>query len=115
MNWSIWYLFFLTMLAVYSQRRRHTEKIIQSHIKRNKRKGRIIMSELLNKYIGLEVIITTISNSVSGKLTKIENGWAEIETGTGSEMINLEYVTLIKEYPRNKKGKKSSVRALFEE
>ena len=115
MSWIIWYLFFIVFIAVYLQRRRRMQQLIHKHIKRKIGKGINVMNELMKKYIGLEVIIYTGFSSVSGKLTKIEDGWAEIETETGNEIINLEYISRIKEYPRNKKGKKSSIRALFEE
>jgi hypothetical protein len=80
-----------------------------------KGKGIINMNELMHKYIGKEVIIYTGLSSVSGTLTKIEDSWAELETVTGSQILNLEYISRIREYPRNKKGKKSSLRAIFEE
>ena len=72
------------------------------------------MNELMKKFIGAEIIIYTGFSSMSGTLTKNADGWAELETGTGSEIVNLEYISRIREYPRDKKGKKSSLRAFFE-
>ena len=115
MIWSIWYLLFITLFAAYWRRRRRMQQIICMQMKRKNRKEINIMNELMKKFIGQDVIIFTVSNSFSGTLTGIEDGWAEIETQNGSEIVNLAYISIIKEYPAKKKGKKSSVKALFEE
>ena len=115
MDFIFLYVFFIVILCMYLQRRRRIHQIIRKHIKMKKGKGIINMNELMHKYIGKEVIIYTGLSSVSGTLTKIEDSWAELETATGSQILNLEYISRIREYPRNKKGKKSSLRAIFEE
>ena len=73
------------------------------------------MNELIKAYIGKDVIISTGFTSVDGTLVKVEDNWAQLETKSGRKTVNREYVSVVKEYPRNKKGKKSSVRALFGE
>lgn len=73
------------------------------------------MNELIEAYIGKYVIISTGLTSVDGTLVKVEDNWAQLETKSGIKTVNLEYVSVVQEYPRNKKGKKSSVRALFGE
>lgn len=114
MNWVIWYLLFIVLFAAYAQRKRRMQQLLHKRMMQ-KKSGKEVwkMNELMKKYIGTEVIISTGFSSTSGTLTKIEDGWAEIETSTGNEIINIEYISRIKEYPRGKKGKKSSVRAFF--
>lgn len=115
MNWVIWYLLFVVLLAVFAQRRRRMQQIMHKRMMK-KRLGKEVqnMNELMKKFIGVEVIIYTGFSSMSGTLVRIEEGWAEIETRTGSELINLDYISRIQEYPRSKKGKKSSVQTFFE-
>ncbi|MGN0695349.1 MAG: DUF6897 domain-containing protein [Oscillospiraceae bacterium] len=71
------------------------------------------MTELIKKFIGKECIIYTMNSSseqVCGTITELDGDWITIEEPTGGqEIINLEYVTRIREYPRNKNGKKKSV------
>lgn len=71
------------------------------------------MNELIKCYIGKDVLIYTGVSTVDGILEKSEDNWLEVKTGTGSQIINLDYISRIQEYPRNKKGKKSQIRALF--
>ena len=71
------------------------------------------MKELAKRFIGKECIIyTVISNdgSVQGVIKEIDDGGMVIEKKSGElEIINLDYVTRIREYPRTKTGKKKSI------
>ena len=72
------------------------------------------MKELAKRFIGEECIIyTIISNdgSVQGVIKEIDDGGMVIEKKTGElEIVNLDFVTRIREYPRKKKtaGKRAS-------
>lgn len=71
------------------------------------------MTELIKKFIGKECIIYDMNSSVeqiTGTITEIDGDWITVENMTGEqEIINLEYVTRIREYPKKKNGKKKSV------
>ena len=71
------------------------------------------MKELAKRFVGKECIIyTVISNdgSVQGVIKEIDDGGMVIEKKSGElEIINLDYVTRIREYPRTKTGKKKSI------
>ena len=112
MDFAIWYLLFIVLFASYYQRRRRIRQILHKHMM-NKRKGVSNMNELIKAYIGKDVIISTGFTSVDGTLVKVEDNWAQLETKAGIKTVNLEYVSVVQEYPRKKNGKKSSVRALF--
>ena len=60
------------------------------------------MNELIKAYIGNDVIISTGFTSVDGTLVKVEDNWAQIETKSGMKTVNLEYVSVVQEYPRKK-------------
>ena len=54
--------------------------------------------------------IASNDGSVQGTIREVSGGGMLIEDARGQmQAVNLEYVTRIREYPRNKKGKKESV------
>ena len=71
------------------------------------------MNELAKRFIGQECIIYTITSndgSVQGVIKEVSDSGMIIEKKTGElEIVNLEFVTRIREYPRKKSGKKQSV------
>lgn len=71
------------------------------------------MTELVKKFIGKECLIYTMNSSseqISGTIGEIDGEWITVlNANGGQEIVNLEYVTRIREYPRNKNGKKKSV------
>lgn len=71
------------------------------------------MNEIIKGYIGKDVLIHTGASIVNGILKKLEDNWIEVENETGSQLVNIDYISRIQEYPRNKRGKKSQLRALF--
>ena len=71
------------------------------------------MKELTKRFIGEECIIYTITSndgSVQGVIKEIDDGGIVIEKKTGElEIVNLDFVTRIREYPRKKNGRKKGV------
>lgn len=71
------------------------------------------MKELAKQFIGKECIIYTIASNdsgVQGVIKEISDGGMLVERKSGEpEIINLDFVTRIREYPRNKSGKKKSI------
>lgn len=67
------------------------------------------MKELAKRLIGEDCIIYTItseSGSIQGVLKEVEDGGLVIEKTTGeTEIVNLDFVTRIREYPRKKTAK----------
>lgn len=85
---------------------------VNLHRIRKKKRGRSEMTELIKNYIGKECLIYTCMSSLgqlTGVIKSCRDGWLEIETKDGTDIINCEYVLRIKEYPKNKKGKRKSV------
>lgn len=91
------------------QKRQKTAAAVR-HIRRKRGKT---METLAKQFIGKECIIYTITSndgSVQGTIREVSGGGLLIEDARGQlQGINLEYVTRIREYPRNKKGKKESI------
>lgn len=71
------------------------------------------MKELARQFIGEECIIYTITSndgSLQGVIKEIDDGGMVIEKTSGErEIINLDFVTRIREYPRKKNGRKKSI------
>lgn len=71
------------------------------------------MTDLIEKYLNKECLIYTmgtISGSpVTGTIKEIQDGWITIENGGTEEILNIDYIVRIREYPRTKRGKKKSV------
>ena len=71
------------------------------------------MEALAKQFTGKECIIYTITSndgSVQGTIREVSAGGMLVEDAQGQlQVVNLEYVTRIREYPRTKKGKKKSV------
>ena len=75
-----------------------------------KRKGRRKhMQELIQDFIGKECIVYTYQYQLCGTVEKVEDHWLALRNKDGVEVINLDYICRIREYPRKKNGKKKSV------
>jgi hypothetical protein len=113
----MWYwipiLLLLYLLFFLPQKQRRTAAAAAHHIKRKGKKEREAMEELAKQFIGKECIIYTITQtegSVQGTIREVGAGGMMIEDAQGQlQAVNLEYVTRIREFPRDKKGKKKSV------
>ena len=66
--------------------------------------------ELAEKFIGKECLVYTVnSQKLTGEIKEVTDGALLLEKDRKSEAINLDFVIRIREYPKNKKGKKKSV------
>ncbi len=69
------------------------------------------MKELAKRFIGKECLICALDNNhqYEGVIKEITDGAILVEKAGMSEVINLDFVIRIREFPKNKKGKKKSV------
>ena len=69
------------------------------------------MLEIAKRFLDVECVVYLFDgNTISGTVTEISDGALLISKSCGEcEAVNLGYVTRIREYPKNKKGKKKSV------
>ncbi len=109
MNTSVYIvLFILLFIVIYSSKR--NEKIILKQIKKMKNKEeRAEMTELAKRFIGKECVISTFNSQVVGVIKEVTDGAVLIENNENLEIINIDYIVKIKEYPRNKNGKKKII------
>lgn len=109
MNTSVYIaLFILLFIVIYSSKR--NEKIILKQIKKKKNKEeRAEMTELAKRFIGKECVVSTFNSQVVGVIKEVTDGAVLIENNENPEIINIDYIVKIKEYPRNKNGKKKLI------
>ena len=101
-------LVMLLLLFILLRKRRHV--LVKQIIKRNKTEDRVEMIELAKKFIGKECIIYAFDgHQLSGELKEVNGNALLIEKNGAEEAVNLEFVVRIREYPRNKNGKKKSL------
>ena len=99
--WIIIFILFRNRKAVIAR------KIIEKRQKGDK----IEMVELAKKFIDKECLIYAFDSNhqFEGVIKDVTDGAVLVEKDGKLEAINLDFVIRIREYPRNKKGKKKSV------
>ncbi len=112
----IWLLPFLILIFVLIQQLIQQRRRIAAirHILNRKKQNRenSYMKELAKQFIGKECIIYTVmsmDSGIQGTIKEVTDGGIIVEKKDGIEAVNLEYITRIREWPRNAKGKKKQV------
>lgn len=98
----------LSAFAIMQKKKRKLATIL-NHRKNHKNKEIFKMKELAQKFIGKECLIYTLasdSNAEKGIIKEITENGILLDDNGNLQAINLEYVTRIREWPRNAKGKK---------
>ena len=69
------------------------------------------MKELAKRFIGKECIIYSFdgNHQYDGIIKEVTDGAILVEKSGNMEAINIDFVIRIREFPRNKKGKKKAV------
>lgn len=69
------------------------------------------MKELAKRFVDKECLITAFDSNhqFEGVIKEVSDNAILVEKKESVEAINLDFVIRIREYPRNKKGKKKSV------
>lgn len=101
-------LIVLILFIVYGKR---TEILAARKVWKRKERKDDNMLQLAKMMVGKECIVYLVMNTqVIGTIQEIgENGILLEDLGHNLQILNLEYITRIREYPRNKKGKKKSI------
>ena len=107
-NWLIYYLLFVFVFWMLFRNRKQTEKYIEAKI--NRRNGDKDMQELAKRFIGKDVLINTVaSGTIDGILKEVVDNAVVVEKDGDENVVNLDYVIRLREYPKNKKGKRKTV------
>ena len=108
-----WVLFIIILINIPKDRR--AETLTAQRILKDKRinKENNIMKELVNRMIGKECVIYTVTQNgyaLRGVIKEMDDGGIIVERKSGeSEIVNLNFVTRIRELPISKSGKIKSI------
>ena len=68
------------------------------------------MQELAKRFIGKDVLINTVaSGTIDGILKEVVDNAVVIDRNGAESVVNLDYVIRLREYPKNKKGKRKTI------
>ncbi|HOP09951.1 MAG TPA: hypothetical protein PK629_00505 [Oscillospiraceae bacterium] len=106
MNPAIYIGVFLPLLVILlEQQQTYAQMMTLRIVKRKARKEGIDpMNESVKQFIGKSCMIYTYNNQMTGTVVSIEENWMTIKTKSGSELINLDYISRIREHPAKKRG-----------
>lgn len=98
-------------LVLYLLYRRQKAVIARKMVRKRRMEGHTAMVELARRFIGKECLIYAFdgNHQFQGTIREVTDNGVLVENGGSIEAINLDFVSRIREYPRNKKGKKKSV------
>ena len=107
-TWWVCFFPLLILLIILSLQKKETTKYLESRIGR--KKGDQEMQKLAQRFIGKEVLMNTVaSGTYDGILKEVVDNAVVLEKDGKETVVNLDYVIRLREYPRNKNGKKKSV------
>lgn len=111
---NYWWIVVILIIYLCIRKERKTAAVVRQIQKQRKQnKEKVTMKELAMQFIGEECLIYTItssSGSIQGVIREVNEGGMIIEKESGErEIINLDFVTRIRQYPKKKNGKKKSV------
>lgn len=98
----------VVFMIIYSYKKHRKIAAIVAHRKLYKKENRN-MKELAQSFIGKECLVYTVmseSSLVKGIIKEVTDSGMMIENDGNLQAVNLEYVTLIREWPRNANEKK---------
>ena len=99
------------LIVVFLVLRKQRSIVAKKVIERRRTEGRGEMIELAKRFIGKECLVYAFDSGhqFDGVIKEVSEGAILLEKDGGLEAINLDFVIRIREYPKNKKGKKKSV------
>ena len=104
-------IIFLWIIIFILFRNQRKAVILRKIIEKKKSGGNTEMKDLAQRFIDKECLIYSFdgSHQYEGVIKEVTDGEILVEKDGKIEMLNLDFVIRIREYPRNKNGKKKSV------
>lgn len=91
---SLVFLWLIVFLLYWQRKKALRHRAAALH--RNKG-GKPIMEEVIRKYMDTEVWVTTINDTLLGRLTHYADGWITLTNKKGKEeCVNVDYIVKIK-------------------
>ena len=99
---------FLMLFILFIIYRQEKQQIIRRMINKKKGTGKQML-KLAEGFIGKRCIFYTFNSQIIGTIKEIGTNGILIEEKDNLQIINPDYVSRIREYPKNKKGKYKDV------
>ena len=101
----------LWIIIFYVLFRNRRAVVARQIIKKRKLEGNTEMKELAKRFIDKECLISSFDSNhqFEGVIKEVSDSAILVEKNGTIEAINLDFVIRIREFPKNKKGKKKSV------
>ena len=101
----------LWIIIFYVLFRNRRAVVAKQIIKKRKLEGNTEMKELAKRFIDKECLISSFDSNhqFEGVIREVSDSAILVEKNGTVEAINLDFVIRIREFPKNKKGKKKSV------
>ena len=111
MNPAIYIPIIILWIIIFIMFRNRKAVVARKIIKNRKMEYKTEMIELAKKFIDKECLIYSFDSNhqFQGVIKEVSEGAILIENNGTVEAINLDFVIRIREFPKNKKGKKKSV------
>ena len=111
MNPSTYIPIIVLWIIIFIMFRNRRAVVARQSIKKRKMEGNTEMKELAKRFIDKECLISSFDSNhqFEGVIKEVSDSAILVEKNGTVEAINLDFVIRIREYPRNKKGKKKSV------
>ena len=96
------------LILFLNKRESDSDQYLEARIKR--RNGDNEMQELAKRFLGKDVIASTISlGTVDGILKEVADNAIVLEKDGKESVVNLDFVIRLREYPVGKNGKRKSI------
>ncbi len=104
------YILFAVLFFVLHHQNRQQKLFMKQLMKARKAGGKQAMKALAERFIGKECMIYTYNGQLEAVIKEVTDGALLISrTDNADEVVNLDFVVRIREYPRKKNGKKKQL------
>ena len=100
MNPAYFVFFIIVFFVIFFSMKKKRNRIMR-RIRKKRRGSGCMDQELLRGFIGKTCIIKA-SETIQGEMKRIEGNWMEVETKQGNELLNIDFIERIQEYPFHK-------------
>lgn len=105
------YIFILIVIVIIVFQNK--KKLLIRTIIKNKKLKRLEvlkMNQIIKNFIGKKCIVYTFDSQIVGTIKQVEDNWVMVlKKQETIDAINIDYIKLIREYPKNKKGKDKAI------
>lgn len=96
----------VALLAARTQRMEFAYRMAKKHRCKGVHK---MNQEVIKNFIGKECLIYMMNSQIAGTIEALNDNWLSVKVGDNVDIINVDYIGRIREYPVGKNGKKRSV------